>query len=273
MRGIKIGPIQKLVYAAALLALNILLNRLIGMAQVGPFFSFARIAPGTSIVLLSSLLLGPFYGAFIGVAGDALGWVILGQWTGAFNFFLSFYYFIAGFVPYFVGRLFTGEKTKALVKALFMPLFVAVFFTAILAIWFAPGIQVLFQKAALDLTIAKIIASVVIALGGVISVVSYVFMRRPSNKLMGGMTLEATFGVSLVHEILACFLKPLAFIAFYSLILGQSFTEATGFDYGSLVVITAMFAMVNIPLNAYLLTLYCRSGYSLFKGGADEKKE
>ena len=273
MKGLHLSRVQKMAYAALFMALTVIMNRVVGMAQVGPFFSFARIAPGTSVVLFASVLLGPIYGGFVGVAADALGWVMLGQWTGTFNFFLSIYYFVIGLLPYFVGRFFTGEKTKRIAKTLFLPLLAAIFVSALAATWALPSLSTLFEKASFHMLTARIVLTVIIVIGGAITTVSYFLLRRVNAKMIGGFTVEATFGISLIQEILACLLKPLAFIAFYSLILGQSFTEATGFDYGALLLLTAIFAMVNIPLNAYLLTLYCRRGHFLVRGSIDGKEE
>ena len=270
MGFVRLRPVTKIVYTALLLGLNILLNRLVGMAQVGPLFSFARIAPGTSIVLFASILLGPFSGALVGVAGDALGWLILGQWTGTFNFFLSIYYAIIGICPYFVARFFVSPKTKGWAKFLIYPLAGALLAMSLLAIWFAPGIATLFGKAGFDLLVARIVAtSIVVVLAGGSLLAYWLLMKRYVGKqtpFLGDLTLEAMLGVSLFNEILACLLKPLAFMAFYSLVLGQSFADATGFDYAALVVITGLFAMINVPLNAFLLSLYCRYGHYLIKG-------
>lgn len=272
MKGVKLRPVHQLVYTAVLIALTVLLNRLVGLAQVGPLFSFARIAPGTSLILFGAVLLGPFHGLLIAVAADAIGWLILGQWTGTFNFFLSIFYALAGAVPYFVGRLFTGEKTGKVAKYAFLPLFGLLFVGAILAIWLSPSIVILFQKASLEVEVAKIVFTVVLCLGALLTVGSYFALRRLSEKMVGGFSVEAAFGVALSYEVVACFLKPLAFILFYSLILGQSFRDATGFSYGSLVAFTAMFALMNVPLNAYLLSLYCRYGNFLIRGHVHEEK-
>lgn len=259
----KMHPAKKVAIAGILLSLNIILNRLVGLAQVGPLFSWARIAPGTSIVLFASILLGPFYGAVVGVAGDALGWLILGQWTGTFNFFLSIYYAIVGIAPYFVIKLLKKGGNGSLAKVISISAFLALFLTAILAIWFSPSFATLFARANFNDLAAKIVITVIVLIGAVVTALSLFLMKKKEGdnaKYIAGVNLDMTFAVSIINEVIACLLKPLAFIAFYSLVLGNDFTATTGFDYGSLVVITSVFAMVNVPLNAYLLSLYCRYG-------------
>ena len=266
--NLKIGRIQKIAYAGVLVGLTVLLNRLVGLAQVGPLFSFARIAPGTSIVIFASIVLGPFYGALVGVAGDALGWVLLGQWTGTFNFFLSIFYAIVGIVPYFLVRLVMPVSRKGLGKILFFSLTGLALFSAILAIWLAPGIRTLFTKAGFVIWIAQTVATVLVVLMGAAAFLAWFFLGKKyrDQKMLGEIDVDSIFSIVVTNEILSALLKPIAFIAFYSLVLGQSFTELTGFDYLSLVLINALFATVNVPLNAFLLSLYCRHGHFLISG-------
>ena len=102
---VRLTPVQKIAYCGLLIGLNVLLTRLPGLAQVGPVFSFNRLGLGTAVTIFSSLLLGPFYGALVGVAGDAIGWVTMGQFTGTFNFFLSIYYAVLGVAPWLLSLL------------------------------------------------------------------------------------------------------------------------------------------------------------------------
>ena len=261
-------PVERVAIAAFLLTLNMLLNRLVGLAQVGPLFSFARISPGTSITLFASLLLGPFYGAFVGVAGDALGWVLMGQWTGTFNFFLSIYYACVGILPFFIGKLLGLAKSEKVPLLVCLIGFLALFATSFILVWTAPGIEGLFVKAKFDVNLAKIIVSVILgvcALGTFIGFILLYKKKFGEKKMVGGLNLPICFAIALVVELFAVFAKSASFVAFYSLILGTSIFKATGLDYWGLVVINTAFAAINVPLNAYLLSLYCTYGYHLIR--------
>ena len=274
MKGLKIRPVEKVAFAAFLLSLNMILNRLVGLAQVGLLFSFARITPGTSITLFASLLLGPFYGAFVGVAGDALGWVLMGQWTGAFNFFLSIYYACVGILPYFVAKLLGLAKSEKVPLVVCLVGFLALFAVAFALVWTAPGIEGLFVKANFDVGLARIIVSVIFAVFALGTFVGFILLYKKKfgeKKMIGGLNLPICFAVALAVELFAVFAKSGCFVAFYSLILGTSVFEATGLDYWGLVVINTAFAAINVPLNAYLLSLYCTYSHHMIRENSREE--
>lgn len=272
--NLNLSKVRKIAYAGVLIGLNVILNRLVGLAQAGPLFSFARISPGISIVIFASLILGPFFGALVGVAGDALGWVILGQWTGTFNFFLSIFYAIVGIVPYFVGKFLIPSPHKRVGRVIFFVLGFASVATALLAVWLSPGIRTLFEKANFVVWIAQTVTTVLVAMMGGVMVLAWALLNKKYQEqaMLGGIQVDTIFSIIVVVEILGPILKPLAFIAFYSLILGESFTARTGLDYGALVLINALFATVNIPLNAFLLSLYCRHGHFLLSGATNHER-
>ena len=271
---IRLRPVLKITYAALFIGLNILLTRLVGLAQVGAFFSWARIAPGTSVTIFASIFLGPLYGALVGVAGDALGWLLLGQFTGTFNFFLSIYYAIMGCLPFFIFKGFTSLKKSYLKWGALWVLVVLLGLFATLGIWLSKGVENILLKANFELNVARIVLTIItfVFLCGSILVSILVGRKQKDKKMqmMADATLGDCFGVSLSYELIAALLKPVAFIAFYSLILGNSLEAATGVDYLTIVVLTLIFACVNIPLNAFLLSLYFRYGNILVRGKTNE---
>ena len=272
---IKISRISKITFAALFIALNILLTRLVGLVQVGPLFSWARIAPGVSIVLFASIILGPFYGALVGVAGDALGWVMLGQFTGTFNFFLSIFYALMGVLPYFVAKALLRLRSVKVKLCIFSILGVGLLGAGIASIYLSSGIGNIINAVGGDPNIVRLILTIVVVTIFLVSLVGcFLTVYRYQKKqvvLLARLSPIDCFDVALSYELIAAFLKPLAFIAFYFLILGSPLEVATGVDYSTLLLLTLIFGCVNIPINGFLLLLYCRYGNGLIRRGGYEE--
>lgn len=72
---IKLDQIHKITIGAILLVLIIIFTRVLAIGNIEPI-PFLRISIGPSLIILSSLLLGPIYGCAIGALSDILGIVM-----------------------------------------------------------------------------------------------------------------------------------------------------------------------------------------------------
>ncbi len=243
----------KIAYAAMLLSIYVLSVRLIGLLQPGPIFSFNRLGIGIAIIMFGSVILGPFYGALIGVAGDALGWLILGQWTGAFNVFLSVYYAIIGVLPWVVVRL-SGPLLKKKYSLLSFSIGLGAVWAVLAVLLWAPGIfDAGFARWNLDIRVCRI---VVTALTGVLAALTIVGIHFLQKKTREGVHMGEVAWISLVVELATIFLKPLAFYVYCLVFLGTDIAVAWNIDYGTLVLISILFAFPDLFINIGSLRLF-----------------
>ncbi len=93
---------RKITYSAILLAFGIVSTMVFKTIPMGAL-TFLRFSLTPSIVIFASISLGPLYGAVVGVFSDMIPAFLLPQ--GAYNFYLSFVYFLLGVLPYFLFKL------------------------------------------------------------------------------------------------------------------------------------------------------------------------
>ncbi len=106
----KLGYIQKIVLTAMFLALNIVLTRFL---QIIPF-PLLRISAGPSMIIFSSIFLGPIPGMIVGGLGDLLGILLYNPVAGVFNInpLISLVYVLYGLLPYFLVKFIKLIKGK-----------------------------------------------------------------------------------------------------------------------------------------------------------------
>lgn len=106
----KLSNVQKITLAAMMLVLTILGTRLPALISI-PSLPFIRLSLGPSLIIFSSILLGPLYGAVIGVGSDLLGLVVFPS-TGLSNInpFITIIYGCLGILPWLL--LFLTKKIR-----------------------------------------------------------------------------------------------------------------------------------------------------------------
>lgn len=244
---------RKIAYAAMLLSIYVLSVRLLGLLQPGPIFSFNRLGIGTAIIMFTSLLLGPFYGALVGVAGDALGWVILGQWTGAFNVFLSVYYAIVGILPWLLVR-FMGKLLRKKYSLLAFAIGFGLAFMVMAVLTWTPGVfDVCFARWNLDLMVCRTVITILAGVLALATIVGVLLIHRKSRE---DVPMGEVAWVSFAVELVTIFLKPLAFYLYCLAFLGADIDTAWNISYGTLVLLSILFSFPDIFVNIAFLRLF-----------------
>ena len=250
----KYGPVQRICLGAMLLVMNVLLTRLPGYFQLGPLFSFNRISLGPAVTIFASLLLGPISGAIVGAGGDALGWLLLGQQTGAFNFYLTIAYAVFGILPYFLAKLFKEERFRPWMLFSFLGALVLVL---ILLLFFSSSLDERFSSWGWNLLISKSIISAVIVFLAAGLILGLIFTERFFKKKdWEGKEPISSYRyalISIVVKLWMIFIKPLCFELYCRTFLGEGLS-AWGVSYGVLVFLSAIFAFANVFLNTFFLT-------------------
>jgi ECF transporter S component (folate family) len=97
--------IRRITLSGMLIALAIILERFLSI----PIGLTNRIAFGSAIVIVSSLMVGPFYGMIVGAATDIFGFMIFNATGLVFTPFVTVGYVVLGFLPYFLYRAFQNQ--------------------------------------------------------------------------------------------------------------------------------------------------------------------
>ncbi len=98
----KISQVQKITLAALLLALTIILTRITPLQNI-PIIPWIRISLGPALIIFSSILLGPIYGAIVGAGSDILGIVLFPNSLGyGINPLFTLVYGLLGTLPWFI---------------------------------------------------------------------------------------------------------------------------------------------------------------------------
>lgn len=112
----RLSPIQKICLAGLFMALTVVLQKVIAINYLA-FAPFVRISfGGPALIIFSSVLLGPVYGAFVGMGSDLLGYLIFDPRTYPPYLQITAIYTLLGFVSYFVfSFVFSLKNSKAMI--------------------------------------------------------------------------------------------------------------------------------------------------------------
>ncbi len=245
---------QKITLTAMLLVLDIVATHIIRTPMLGNL-PFIRLSLGPAVVMYASLLLGPFYGAIVGGAGDLLGILIFSGIEGQINFLLTVVYTLLGILPWALEKA-TRHFRESLQKPYFLfgavlllLVFLACLFYAFPATkdYFANGFG----------TIAAWIEPLILALTALFDIAAFFglfftnrFFEKNKGELDGLPSPYETAMIAFLIEIsLMMCLKPLAFYLFYNFLSSSAFP----ISYGALFSCMFVFGGLNIVLNAFIV--------------------
>ena len=109
-----LSPIQKICLAALFMSLTVILQKVVAINYI-PVIPFVRLSfGGPALIMFSSILLGPIYGAFVGLGSDLLGYLIFDPRTYPPYLQITAIYTLLGFVSYFVFSFVANIKNRKL---------------------------------------------------------------------------------------------------------------------------------------------------------------
>ena len=136
----KISPVQKITLAALLLALTIILTRITPL-QNFPLIPWVRISLGPALIIYSSILLGPLYGAIVGAGSDILGIVLFPNALGyGINPLFTLVYGLLGILPWLIYWLIKKIKSQHFSLICLGIASILVFVSLVLFIFISPTI-------------------------------------------------------------------------------------------------------------------------------------
>ena len=112
-----LSVIQKICLSGLFLALTIILQKVVAVNYLA-FAPFVRISfGGPALIIFSSFLLGPVYGALIGLGSDLLGYLIFDPRMYPPYLQITAIYTLLGFASYFIFSLVFSIKNRKLLSA------------------------------------------------------------------------------------------------------------------------------------------------------------
>lgn len=244
----KMKTVQKLVLSAMMIALCIVMTYVAKMIQPNGGYLRFSLTPG--LVIFSSLVVGPFYGALVGAASDLIPAIIFPQ--GTINFLITIAYALLGFFPSFLAKI--SAKTHSLFKkpyflwGLFAFLFIGLSVILFASNWpgqsFAPSnegfLATIFRNDSIGVKIAVLAVVLLFGVGSCVTV-HFLDKKFANNNISA---YEITF-ICLVSEFLFMIIgKSLAFYVFYSFLSENPFPF---FFWGSFGIL-----MVGLPINLFI---------------------
>lgn len=229
-------PIQKICLAGLFMALAVILQKVVAINYI-PVLPFVRVSfCGPALIMFSSILLGPIYGMFVGIASDLLGYLIFDPRTYPPFLQITAIYAVLGFFSYFAFSFVTSIKNK---KAM-----LGIEIVTMLTIWVASSVFLFTQdKVDLIIKITVTLTSGFLFFGVILFSVLY-------------KTKEDKPFISPLHICFASFICDFLFLLLFgSLMKAWAFGFAI---FGTIFLCQAIVMFVNVMLDTIFISTFIR---------------
>lgn len=235
----KISQVQKITLAALLLALTIILTRITPL-QNFPLIPWVRISLGPALIIFSSILLGPLYGAIVGAGSDILGIVLFPNSLGyAINPLFTLVYGLLGVLPWILYILIKRINNRFVPIITFLASSVLLYALLVIFIFLVPSI---FENYSFENWHRILIVSIAFVLL-VATVISIFFINKFYKKRYGEIFSPYKIAfVCLISEILV-------------MLLLNSLVKTITFEVNYWVIFFAQLVVffIDVPLNTFVV--------------------
>ena len=261
---IKLDQIQKIALSGLFLALTIIFTRFLSIQNI-PVIPFVRISLGPCLIIFSSLLLGPIYGAVVGGLSDILGIVLVPSALGyGINPWFTIVYTFLGIFPWLIYFLFKKIKQDKIFYILTVSFMACLIIFLIVFLSIVSDITLFGKDYHFEWWMKLIIVFSTIILGGITSV-GLIFINKYFRKKYQGTFI---------------FPYKIAFVSvlseFFILLILNSIVKQIFFDTDFLFIFfsQSIVFFVNISLDTYMITLLSILAKRVFKNreSISEKK-
>ena len=241
----KLSIIEKICLTGMFTALAMVCQKLFAVNYI-PVIPFVRLSfGGPAIIIFSSILLGPIYGAIVGFGSDVLGYLLLDQSGMGFMPQISMIYGLLGFASYFIFSFVCMAKKRKVILGIEIASFAA--------IWVAITLYVLLNKQ--------------IALYGSIydvPLLAKILVPSITGVLLAGLVVfsilykgkDAKPIISPLHICFASFICDLLILVIFgSIMKGWAFGFQT---YAAILLCQAMILFFNVVLDTALISVFLR---------------
>lgn len=242
-----LSVVQKIALAGLFTALAAILNKVLAVNYIAAV-PFVRISfGGPAVIIFSSILLGPLFGALVGGLSDILGYFVFDMSSFPYAPWITLTYVLFGFIAYYVfylAKKIKNEKAMAIATYTTMSL---VFVISSLLIIFNDKLRFFSAEYDLNLTLKITLPLGMLALLVVIILFNY-FFKRYFKKRNGDS--ELPFSIYQISFSLFI-LEILVMVLFGSLMKSILF----GFNlFPVIVLFQAMTMFFNIPFTTFIIS-------------------
>ena len=243
--------IQKICLSGLFMALIVILQKVVAVNYLA-FAPFVRISfGGPALIIFASVLLGPIYGALIGMGSDLLGYLIFDPRMYPPYLQITAIYTLLGFVAYFVFSLifsFKNRKALLLIEIIFMTIIWALVSSYII---FNQQITLFSSTYAVPL-LSKILIPAILGVM-FIGIILFSALYKPKE--------ESNFA-SPLHICFASFICD-----FFVIVLFGSVMKAWAFGFATFLAIIlcqAMVMFVNVTLDTLFISVFLKFSKKYF---------
>lgn len=239
----KLSLVHKICFTGLLLALTIICTRILSIQNI-PVIPFVRISIGPSLIILSSLLLGPLCGAVVGAGSDMLGIVLFPNSLGySINPFFTIVYGLLGVLPWVCYFLLKNVK-KPRISGIFMFFSMILLSVFVLVFLLLNNSITLFGKEYIFEVWHKVLMitlSFVLTIGTCIAIY---FTNKMMEKKFGEENVN-TYNIGLV-----CLIAEVSLMLILNSIVKCVFFEV---DFLFVFFAQAVVFFIDIPLNTFIV--------------------
>lgn len=235
----KLSQVQKITLSGLLLALTIILTRMTPL-QNFPLIPWIRISLGPSLIIFSSILFGPIYGAIVGAGSDILGIVLFPNSLGyGINPIFTLVYGLLGVLPWLLYFLIKRINVRFLEISLVGGASVLVFGALVYFIFFSPTIT---SNYSFELWHKILIVSIAFVLFSATIILLFVIERYYKRKYGELASPFKIAFVVLVSEVLL-------------MLLLNSFVKTFTFEVNFWIIFfaQAIVFFMDVPLNTFVV--------------------
>ena len=252
--------IQKICLAGLFMSLTVILQKVVAINYLA-FAPFVRLSlGGPALIMFASILLGPIYGLFVGVASDLLGYVAFDA-SGYPPFLqITAIYAVLGFVSYFVFSFVFSITNKKLLSIIEIGVMAAIWLVICLFVILNQQIALFgstYELTALTKVLVCTISGVIFA--GIILI--SIFWKAKDNNVY----------TSPLHICFASFICD-----FFVLVLFGSVMKACAFSFATFLAIIICQAMVmffNVFMDTFLISTFQRFTKKYYVEGNNARSE
>lgn len=235
----KLSQVHKITLSGLLLALTIILTRITPL-QNFPLIPWIRISLGPSLIIFTSILLGPIYGAIVGAGSDILGIVLFPNSLGyGINPLFTLVYGLLGVLPWLLYFLIKKVHVRFLEIGLVGGVSILVFVALIYFIFFSPTIA---ANYSFELWHKILIVSIAFVLFVATVILLFAIERYYKNKYGELASPFKVAFVVLVSEVLL-------------MLLLNSFVKTFTFEVNFWIIFfaQAIVFFIDVPLNTFVV--------------------
>ena len=237
--------IQKICLSGLFIALVVILQKVVAINYLA-FAPFVRISfGGPALIIFASILLGPVYGALIGMGSDLLGYLIFDPRMYPPYFQITAIYTVLGFVSYYVFSIVFSIKNRK-VLAMIEIIVLAVIW-ALTSMFVVSNNQITLFSSSYDVPLlSKILVPSILGMM-FIGIILFSILYKPKD--------DSPY-MSPLHICFASFICDLfVIVLFGSVMKAWAFGFAT---FLAIIICQAMVMFVNVTLDTLFISVFQR---------------